>query len=38
MRQHMPDVDFLSIIVDGCDQPEFVPSDIKDREPVNLVG
>jgi hypothetical protein len=37
MREHVSDVDFLPVVVNGCDQPKLVASDIKDCEPVNLV-
>jgi hypothetical protein len=37
MREHVPDVDFLPVAVNGCDQPKLVASDIKDCEPVNLI-
>jgi hypothetical protein len=38
MCEHVPDVDFLPVVMNGGDQPKLVTSDIKDSEPVNLVG
>ena len=33
----MPDVDFLPVIVNRGDQPKFVPPDIENREPIDLI-
>jgi hypothetical protein len=38
MREHVSDVHFLPVIVDGYYQPELVASDVKDREPAHLIG
>jgi hypothetical protein len=38
MCEHMPDVHFLPVIVDGRYQPELVAPDVKDGEPAHLIG
>jgi hypothetical protein len=38
MCEHVPDVYFLSVIVDDRYQPKLVTSDVKDREPAHLIG
>jgi hypothetical protein len=38
VRKHVPDINFLSVVMDGCDQSELVASDVKASEPVHLTG
>jgi hypothetical protein len=38
MREHMPDVHYLPVVMDGSDEPKLIPSDIKDRVPAHLIG
>lgn len=37
MREHMPNVYFPPVIVDGRYQPELIASDVKDRKPAHLI-
>mgnify|MGYP006350814211 CR=1 FL=1 len=37
MHQHMPDVDFLPVIVNRGDQPKLVSPDIENRVPIDLI-
>ena len=36
--EHVPDVNFLPVVMDGRDQPEFIAPDVKDGESVHLIG
>jgi hypothetical protein len=36
--EHVPDIHFLPVIVDGRYQPKLVTPDVKDREPAHLIG
>jgi hypothetical protein len=38
VREHVPDIHFLSVVVDGSYQPELVAPDVKDRESAYLIG
>ncbi len=38
MREYVPDIHFLSVIVDDRYQSKLVTPDVKDREPVDLIG
>lgn len=38
VRQDVSDVQFLPIVMKGCDEPEFVSSDVEDRKPVYLIS
>ena len=38
MCEHVPDVHFLPVVMDGHDEPELIASDIKDGEPAHLIG
>ena len=38
MCQHVADINLVSIIMDGGDESNFVASDIKHREFLNLIG
>ena len=38
MRQDVPDIQLLPIIMNGCDQPEFVPPDVEDRKLIYLIS
>ncbi len=38
MRQDVPDVQLLPIVMNGCDQPEFVSPDIEDRKLIYLIS
>lgn len=37
VREHVPDVHFLPVVMDGRDQPEFIAFDVKDGEPAHLI-
>jgi hypothetical protein len=37
MREHMPDVDLLPVVMDGGDEPKLIASNIKDGEPAHLI-
>jgi hypothetical protein len=38
MCEHVPDIHFLSVIVDDRYQPKLVTPEVKDREPTHLIG
>ena len=38
VREHVSDVYFLPIVMDGRDQPELIAPDVEDGEPVHLIG
>jgi hypothetical protein len=38
MREHAPEVNYPSVIVDGRYQPKLVAPDVKDRKPAHLIG
>jgi len=38
VREHVPNVKFLPVVMEGRDQPEFIAPDVKDGEPVYLIG
>ncbi len=38
VREYVPDVKFLPVVMDGCDQPELIAPDVKDGEPAHLIG
>jgi len=37
VRQNVPDVQLLPVVMNGCDQPELVSPDIEDRKPIYLI-
>jgi len=37
MREYVPDVQLLSIVMNGCDQPELVSPDVEDRKLTYLI-
>ncbi len=37
MRQHMPDVYLLAIVMDCRNQSKFIPADVEDREFPDLI-
>jgi hypothetical protein len=38
VREYVPNVDFLPVVMDGRDQPELIAPDVKDGEPAYLIG
>ena len=38
VREHVPDVHFLPVVMDGRDQSELVAPDVKNGEPAYLIG
>jgi hypothetical protein len=38
VRQDVPDVQLLPIVMNGRDQPEFVSPDIEDRKLIYLIS
>jgi hypothetical protein len=37
MGEYVPDIHFLSVVVNGNNQTVFIPSDVEDREKSHLV-
>ncbi len=38
MRQYVPDIELIPIVMNGCDQPELVSPDVEDRKPIYLIS
>lgn len=38
MRQDVSDVELLPIVMNGCDEPEFVSPDVEDRKLTDLIS